>query len=119
MLIGLALLLMAATVGVLYLRQKLVYRQRKKAFYSTSANERAKKYFQYLWKVFDYDGFPNQGKSLLQYAEQAAQHYPFIDQEEMIKIAHLALKASYSKEALSPEELVHIACFTMQTARRI
>ena len=119
MLIGLALLLMAATVGVLYLRQKLVYRQRKKAFHSTSANERAKKYFQYLWKVFDYDGFPNQGKSLLQYAEQAAQHYPFIDQEEMMKIAHLALKASYSKEALSPEELDHIACFTMQTARRI
>ena len=86
---------------------------------SSPANEQAKKYFQSLWTAMRYDGFPNHGNSLLEYAAKAAQHYPFIDETEMTEMAHLALKASYGREAISSEELDHIMRFTTHITHSI
>lgn len=114
-----ALLLAALTAGVLSLRQKMACRQRKKVLDSSPANDQAKKYFQSLWTAMRYDGFPNHGNSLLEYTAKAAQHYPFIDETEMTEMAHLALKASYSREAISSEELDHIMRFTTHITHSI
>lgn len=103
------------TCCILFLRRKMVLKQRSRSFHSPSLNSNARKLYQYLLSVMEQDGFPNRETSALKYAELVSKRYPFIDAEEMTYLTYVAMKTQYSQEDVTPEELDRLYRFVTRT----
>lgn len=115
---GIVLLVLLLILVILVLRRRWTLNKRHQAF-SGPPNDAAIACYQYLVRLFAFDGLQDHRNSLLEYANQVEARYSFIPKGQFSELIRLIQKAKFSQHALTETEVGRLTDFAGYCAAQL
>lgn len=118
------IVIIAAFVALLWLlivfRRSHANKKRVKSFTTSDRRQNVVNAYAYLKKVLSFAGLDNsKNHPYMQFADEIAYAYPFVDQEDSRRAMRTYLKASFSRQEITPEEMEHAVEFSKRFAMKL